>query len=234
MNSDSDFKVVPRHVGIIMDGNRRWAKQAGLLPLEGHSAGYKVLRDITKHAFNRGVKYLTLFTFSTENWQRPADEVDYLMKLFVKVLQEYFSELNEKGIKVKFLGQLDKFPKEIQQLAQRAEKNTKNNTHGNLSLAFGYGGQQEIIDAVKTIVDEGIKSDQITAQTMHNHLYGADLPDLDLVIRTSGEQRTSGFMLWQAAYAELYFTSKNWPEFAASDFDEALQDFAARQRRFGK
>lgn len=223
-----------KHLGIIMDGNRRWAKREGLPTLEGHRRGFDSAREIVKHAFERGIKYVTLFTFSKENWNRSTEEVNYLMNLFSSLIIQYADDLKKQGIRLKFLGKLSDFSPSIQEKAKRAEQDTSGGQNGQLNLAFGYGGQQEIADAIASLLKEGIGTQQVTPELIRSHLYGPDLPDLDFIIRTSGEQRTSGFMLWQAAYAELYFSPLFWPEFSAHDLDEALQEFSNRQRRFGR
>lgn len=223
-----------QHLGIIMDGNRRWAKREGLPQLEGHRRGFDSSRDVIKHAFERGIKYVTLFTFSKENWNRSQEEVSYLMDLFSSLISKYANDLKQQGIRLKFLGKLSDFLPLIQAKARQAEQETSGGTKGQLNLAFGYGGQQEIADAAASLLKDGISADQVTPELIRAHLYGPDLPDLDFVIRTSGEYRTSGFMLWQAAYAELYFTLKFWPEFTPQDLNEALQEYNNRQRRFGR
>lgn len=226
--------VVPRHVGIIMDGNRRWARSRGLSVLEGHNrARLQTVPAIVRHAFERGVEHLTLFAFSEENWNRDAGEVKGLLGLFVAALHEQLDEVAEAGARVRFLGRVAAFPAEVREAARLAEERTASNAKGFLNVCFGYGGQQEIADAAASVVRSGVAADEVTVELVRHHLYVPDVPDVDLVIRTSGEQRTSGFMLWRAAYAELYFCDKHWPDFAPVDFDEALVDFAARRRRFG-
>jgi len=223
---------VPRHLGIILDGNRRWAKAQGLKTLEGHQRGAEVFREIVYAAFDRGVSYVSAFVFSTENWQRTQEEVSYLMGLVLKVIDKYLDEFHQKGIKILILGSqegLDK--KTTAALAQTVEK-TANNTNGTVALCFNYGGQQEIIDAIKQLPDD--QKVDLTPDKFEQYLYSNEVPSVDLLIRTSGENRTSGFMLWRAAYAELMFIDKFWPDFTIADLDNVLADYAKRNRRFGK
>jgi undecaprenyl diphosphate synthase len=226
--------AVPTHVGIIMDGNRRWAKANGLEPNEGHSQGLENLRTIVKHAITAGIPYLSVFVFSTENWSRTKDEVGYLMSLVNMAMSKYLDEFHAQGAKVVVVGSEDNVPKNVLKTLKSAKLKTAGNTRGILALCFNYGGHREIIDAVKSIVKNGVKSEDVTSELIAQNLYQPDLPSIDLIIRTSGEQRTSGFMLWRSAYSELYFTDKHWPDFTPKDFDAALKEYAGRQRRFGK
>lgn len=227
-------KILPRHVGIILDGNRRWARQRGLPTLQGHLRGYKQAIKIGEHAFKRGVQYLTFFVFSTENWNRTKREVQYLMRLLLKVIDVESRRLHEKGIRCKVIGTRDRLSSQIIAAIERAEHLTNNNTKGTLFLAFNYGGRREIVDAVRAIVRGKHRAGDITEQLITNYLYTDGAPDPDLIIRTSGEQRLSGFLLWQGAYSELYFSPKMWPSFSTEDFDRALAEYEDRQRRFGK
>jgi undecaprenyl diphosphate synthase len=212
-----------------MDGNRRWATQRGLPAFEGHHSGYETIVAIARHAVARKIEHLTLYTFSSENWQRPGEEVSFLLKLFSRAVTERLAELQELNVRLRFLGHLVDFPKGLQELAKSAEAATAANTGGQLNVALGYGGRQELVDAATAAQASG----ELTEASISANLYAPEVPDLDLVIRTSGEQRLSGFMLWRAAYAELYFTPTLWPDFTPLDFDAALDDYAARQRRFG-
>ncbi len=231
--SDSSAVSLPQHIGFILDGNRRWAEAQGLPKLEGHRRGYDNLKTIVRYAHKLGVKYVSAYIFSTENWQRAQDEVTYLMDLALKMATRDVAELHKDNIRVRFLGRRDKISAKLLKAIEAAETKTKDNTGGTLALCFNYGGQQEIIDVAKHLVEAGIKSAAITLESFAQQLYAPDLPPLDLVVRTSGEQRLSNFMLWQAAYAELYFTTTHWPAFTTSDLDLALDDYAGRQRRFG-
>lgn len=224
-------KNPPRHLGIILDGNRRWAKERGLPTLEGHRKGFENVKLIIQAAQDRGIETLTLFCFSTENWHRSKEEVDYLMDIFRKSLSDYFGKFNEKNVKINILGQKEKFAGDIKEQIKKIESETKNNTGMTLNLALSYGGRAELVDAIKKIVKKGIDPDKITEDTVKDNLWTSDA---DLIIRTGGEQRLSGFLLWQAAYSEFLFVKKYWPDFGENDLDAALAEYASRQRRFGK
>ncbi len=223
----------PVHLGFILDGNRRWAKEQGLPTLEGHKRGSEVFQEIALHAFKRGVTCVSGFVFSTENWQRTEEEVGYLMRLVSKAVDNYLETFHAEGIKIVILGRRDGLRARVLKSIQKAEETTKNNTKGTLALCFNYGGKDEIVDAVKQIVDSGLDSSQISTETVSENLYHPELPDIDMLIRTSGEQRLSGFMLWRAAYAELYFCNKFWPAFTTEDLDKVLECYGSRERRFG-
>lgn len=223
----------PKHVGIILDGNRRWAKNQGIPTLEGHRKGAEVFKDISLHAFDKGVEYLSAYVFSTENWSRTKEETSYLMKLVVKAVEKYLSEFHKKGIKIIVLGERSNLNSSVLKAIEQTEQKTANNENGTLALCFNYGGQQEIIDATKKIISKNINLQELTLSLFEQNLYSPELPQLDLLIRTSGEQRTSGFMLWRSAYAELLFSEKLWPDYTVEDFDEALIEYNKRQRRFG-
>lgn len=226
--------TLPTHVGLILDGNRRWAKEHGLPTLEGHRQGYDNLKDVVKAAVNRGVSVVSAYIFSTENWSRTSDEVKYLMELAYRMLTRDVNELNQEGIRVVWLGNANNVSEKLQKAIKQAELKTAHNTRGTLAVCFNYGGHDEILDATKKLITAGLKPEEVTKQTFANALYGPDVPRVDLIIRTSGEQRTSGFMLYRSDYAELYFSPKYWPDFSPSDFDVALADYAQRKRRFGK
>lgn len=226
--------AIPTHLGIILDGNRRWAKSHNLPSLEGHRIGYQNLKGITQYAFDKGIKYVSAYIFSIENWSRTKEEVKYLMGLILNVLTKEVIELNKSDIRVVCLGSRNRLSSRILKAIDSAEEKTRNNSSGTLCLCFNYGGYQEIVDAVKNVIKSGATEDQIDYQTIEESLYVPEVPAVDLIIRTSGEHRTSGFMLYRAAYSELYFTNKHWPEFNKQDLDDALDNFAKRQRRFGK
>jgi undecaprenyl diphosphate synthase len=230
----TDTAALPVHVGIVLDGNRRWAKKNGVPDIQGHRQGMDVLKDVSFHAFERGVQYLSAYVFSTENWQRAEEEVNYLMDLTVKAVEKYLDEFHERGVRVVVLGRRKGIRQKVLDAMTRAEEKTKDNTQGTLALCFNYGGREELVDALKHIVAEGFTPNQITADVIAGSLYSPEIPDLDLLIRTSGEERTSGFMLYRAAYAELYFVDKLWPDFTNKDFDGALDNYAKRERRFGQ
>lgn len=225
---------IPKHVGFILDGNRRWAKEQGVPTLDGHRRGAEVFKDISLQAFDKGVEYLSAFVFSTENWRRTEEEVSYLMKLLVKAVEKYLDEYHKRGIRIIVIGQRDGISKSVISAIEKTEAKTQDNTNGTLVLCFNYGGQQEIIDATKKILAENIAPTEVTKEKFEQYLYAPEVPEVDLLVRTSGEERTSGFMLWRAAYAELMFIKKYWPAFEVSDLDEVLSSYASRQRRFGK
>lgn len=227
----SDF---PTHVGIILDGNRRWAKRENLPTLDGHRKGAEVFKEVALGAFDGGVKYLSAFVFSTENWRRTEEEVSYLMRLLVKAVEKYLNEFDQRGIRILVIGQKEQIPKSVVDAITKTEEKTKDNQNGTLILCFNYGGHQEIVDATKRIMTANVNPIEVTEELIEQNLYSPEIPLLDLLIRTSGEQRTSGFMLWRAVYAELVFDEKLWPDYTAQDFEGALTEYKERQRRFGK
>ncbi len=223
----------PTHIGLIIDGSRRWAKAQGLSSIEGHRQGYFNLKKIGEYLLEQSVSYITAYVWSTENWKRPKNEVDDLLDLLRWVLKEEVDELHAKNIKLRFLGNKDRLEERLLAAIQEAETKTANNTKGTLALCFNYGGQQEIVDATKQIIGAGIRVEDITVESFTEHIYGPDIPPIDLMVRTGSEQRISGFMLWRLTYAELFFSDKLWPSFSPADMDEALAWFAKRDRRFG-
>ncbi len=230
----SETNTVPVHLGLILDGNRRWAKANGLPAFEGHRRGYENLKTIGKTAIKRGVKYISAYVFSTENWQRSKEEVDYLMKLLLWVAKHEVAEMNKDGIRVRFMGSRDRLSAKILRAIDEAEIKTKDNVNGTLALCLNYGGRQEIVEAFQKMTANDIATNAINEQTIADNLYQPDIPPVDLIIRTSGEQRISNFMLWRAAYSELYFTDVHWPDFNEAELDKALEEYAARHRRYGK
>ena len=228
--------LVPKHVGVIMDGNGRWAKKRGLPRKFGHREGAKTFRAIARHAKAIGVSYITFYAFSTENWKRPKDEVDAIMDLFEKYLDEVRDFMDE-NIRVRFIGDRTKLNPRLQEKMKNVEEDSKDFDAMTLILAINYGGRDEITHAVKTIVDDissgAIFADEITESLIQNRLYTEEIPDVDLIIRPSGEQRLSNFLIWQAAYAEYYFTNILWPDFSNKDFEKAIITFSERNRRFG-
>lgn len=225
----------PKHIAIIMDGNRRWAKKRGLKTMEGHKAGVKALENIAESFQKHGIKILTVFAFSTENWGRPKSEVNYLMNLLRHAIKTKVKKFHKQNIKLIVSGRLKDLSKDLQETIHEAVQLTKDNTDGILNIALNYGGREEIISAVKKIIKEtkGEIKD-ITEETFKKYLYTKDLPDPDLMIRTSGEQRISNFLPWQLAYSELYFSDKYWPDFDVAELDKAISEYERRQRRFGK
>lgn len=223
---------IPAHVAIIMDGNGRWATEKGLPRSRGHLEGSKTLKRLALHIFEKKVKVLSIFAFSTENFNREEKEVDYLMSLFVKVMNKEFKIFNEKNIKVIFSGRRERLKKAVLATIDKITNQTKNNTQGILNICLNYGGREELIDAVKKINQSEIDLDQLDAQTFSKFLYH-DLPPIDLLIRTSGEYRISNFMLYQLAYAELHFSDTYFPAFSDQEFNQILAEYCQRERRFG-
>lgn len=229
----SDSQLTPNHVGIILDGNRRWARERGLPTLEGHRKGYDNLKTIAEYAFKKGVKFVSAYIFSTENWSRAKEEVDYLMQLVLLIAVKDAKELIKQNVKIVIMGVEDRVPKRVMQALKNAEEDSRENTGGILALCFNYGGKSEITDAVKKIIQNGTLAGDVTQELISQNLYHPEVPAVDLMIRTSGEQRLSNFMLWRVAYAELYFTDVHWPRFDKAEFDTALESYKKRNRRFG-
>jgi undecaprenyl diphosphate synthase len=233
-----DTQKIPQHVAIIMDGNGRWAKQKGMARVFGHKNGVKSVRESTEAARELGIKVLTLYAFSTENWNRPKKEVDTLMSLLVSSLKDELKTLQKNDIKLQTIGQLENLPKKAQKELKQVIEVTQNNTSMILNLALSYGSREEIVNTMKNIskkvVNKELSIEEIDEKIINNHLYTFNLPDVDLMIRTSGEKRISNFLLWQIAYAELYFTDVLWPDFRKEDFFKAILDYQHRERRFGK
>lgn len=228
---------IPYHVGIILDGNGRWANERGLKRSEGHKAGFETLKILSKYVFTRGVKVLSVFAFSTENFNRTKEEVDYLMNLFLKGFKSSIKEFNKNNIKVVFSGRKEPLSDKVYESMKSLEKETLNNTGGILNICLNYGGQTEIVDTTKKLIndvlDGKLKTEDITPEIFMKNLYN-DLPPMDFLIRTSGEIRVSNFMLFSLAYAEMYFPLTYFPDFKESEFDKALEEYTKRDRRFGK
>jgi undecaprenyl diphosphate synthase len=233
-----DMNNIPNHIAIIMDGNGRWAKERNLPRSMGHKAGVETVRIVLKEAARLGVKNLTLYTFSTENWGRPTDEISTLMKLINTYLKNELKEINESGVKLNIFGDMSRLPKESRDALNDAIEFTKNNKRINLNLALNYGGRDEIVRATKLIArdikDNKIKEEDINEKTVEKYLYTNGVPDPDLIIRPSGEQRLSNFLLWQCAYSEFWYSNINWPDFKEADLRKAIADYQCRDRRFGK
>jgi len=227
---------IPQHIVLFPDGNRRWAREKGLPTLKGHWEGYKNLLKFSRWCKKRGVKVLTAFGFSTENWKRTKEEVDYLMMLVEKCLssKKHVRDFQKDKVRVKIIGQKERLPKSLRKVIARIEKLTKKNKNLHLNLAVSYGGKWDILQAVQKIVRKKTPALKITEDLISENLSTAGLPDPDLIIRAGGEKRLSNFLLWQAAYSEIYFVKKYWPAFTEKDLDLALEEYARRQRRFGK
>ena len=236
--SDLDLGRIPAHVGIVMDGNGRWARQRGLPRTEGHKMGEEALFDTVEGALEIGLRWLTVYGFSTENWRRPREEVRFLMNFNRTLLRRRRDELHDRGVRILFTGRRDwRVPRGVLKEMEDAERLTRANSRMTLNIAFNYGGRTEIVDAVRRLLadhDAGrLRGERITTESIASRLYRPDMPDPDLVIRTSGEQRTSNFLLWEAAYSELWFTPVLWPDFNREHLFEAIRDFQKRSRRFG-
>ncbi len=232
-HSDTE-KNIPKHVAIIMDGNGRWAKQRGLPRSAGHRQGTENLRRIIRASVEFGIEILTIYAFSTENWNRPRREVNLLMQILEMVIDRELAELNQEGVQIRHIGELDGIASRLQKKVTQACETTKNNSKLILNVAFNYGGRDEIVHAVQHIMEKGISAENITEDLISEHLYTGGLPDPDLIIRTSGEFRLSNFLIWQSAYSEHYYTDVYWPEFNRECLLDAIEDFASRKRRFGK
>ena len=224
---------IPYHVGIIMDGNGRWAHERGLPRLEGHRAGTENLRRTLRTCVELGVKVLTIYAFSTENWGRPEAEVKGLMTILESVIDRELAELNENGVQLRHVGKLEGINKALQRKVRQAIELTKDNDTLTLNVAFNYGGRAEIVEAVRKMMREGVSPDEVDEALLSQHLYTAGQPDPDLIVRTSGEFRVSNFLIWQGAYAEYYVTPTYWPDFDRAEFELALEYYAQRDRRFG-
>ncbi|MFA4890101.1 MAG: isoprenyl transferase [Candidatus Paceibacterota bacterium] len=225
---------IPHHIAIIMDGNRRWAKKRGLPASFGHRKGYENFKKNAEACYKMGVKILTIYAFSTENWKRSKTEVSFLMGLFEKVLKNELNFFRDKKIKFNAIGQIERLPNNLRKLISEAMNDTKNNKGGVLNLAVSYGGRAEILDAVGKIAKEKKAPNKMNEKYFEEHLYTAGQPDPDLLIRTGGEMRLSGFLPWQSVYSELYFSEKMWPDFSEKDLMSAIKEFQNRKRRFGK
>jgi undecaprenyl diphosphate synthase len=226
--------ILPRHVAIVMDGNRRWARLHGLSEGEGHSAGVDAIRPIVEHCADLGVEALSIYAFSRENWARDEGEVQTLFALLEAAIRRETPDLVRQGVRVRILGRLDELPDQTRASVADALSATSAGHKMTLNVAFNYSGRSEIVDAVRRAIADGLAPEQVDEEAIRSRLYTADGPDLDLLIRTGGEQRISNFLIWQAAYAELYFTDTLWPDFAPATLDAALAEYARRSRRFGR
>jgi undecaprenyl diphosphate synthase len=236
VKEEKSYPVLPNppyHVGIIMDGNGRWAKLRGKPRIEGHRAGTENLRRVLEYSVEFGVKMLTIYAFSTENWKRPPLEVMGLMNILENVIDKELSELHKNGVQLRHLGRLERLKPSIRQKVQRAIEITKNNNRLILNVAFNYGGRDEIVQAIKNMMQDNVKPDDVTEALLSQYMYTSGSPDPELIIRTSGEFRTSNFLIWQAAYAEYYITPVYWPDFDKAEYYKALLTFGERDRRYG-
>jgi len=224
----------PLHIGIIMDGNGRWARKRGLPRIAGHRAGTENLRKIIRACVDFGIKYLTIYAFSTENWARPKDEVEGLMGILEDVVENETVELNQEGVQIRHIGRMEQLNLRLQKKIIQAIKLTRNNNRLVLTIAWNYGGRDEIVQAVRTIISEGVSAEKVDEKLISSHLFTGDIPEPDLIIRTSGEMRTSNFLMWQSAYSEWVFTDTLWPDFSREELQKTLQDFEHRERRYGK
>jgi undecaprenyl diphosphate synthase len=225
--------ITPRHVGYIVDGNRRWARRHGIPTYEGHLAGYNAIQEIARATFDEGVEYVSAYIFSTENWKRSEKEVGKLMSLVLRLLTSDLHLFDENNIRLKVLGSTENVSDKIIKAIHDAEARTAHNTRGTLAICFNYGGQLEIADAVKNIIQSGVPAEDVTPEVIAQNLYYPEIPPIDLVVRTSGEQRLSNFMLWRAAYSEFLFLEKLWPDMTKADVIAILEEYSRRTRRFG-
>jgi undecaprenyl diphosphate synthase len=225
---------IPTHIAVVMDGNGRWAQKRGLKRTEGHAAGEEALFDTVEGALELGVRWLTVYAFSTENWKRPPDEVRYLMGFNESILTRRRDEMHERGVRMRFAGRRDwRVPKRLLKRMDESAELTRSNRTMTLTIAFNYGGRAEIVDAVRQLVADGVKPEKVDEKAIRSRLYDPEMPDPDLMVRTSGEYRISNFLLWELAYSELVFTDVLWPDFRRDDLFEAVREFQRRERRFG-
>ena len=225
-------RILPEHIAIIMDGNGRWAKRRALPRTAGHAAGSKTFKDIARYCNKIGLKYLTVYAFSTENWKRPKDEVDNIMKIFKEYLEDT-QNFKDENIKLQFIGDRSVLDADIQRLMRQSEEDSQNSTGLHLNIAINYGGRDEIVHAVKNIVESGVKAEEVTEEMISKKLYTAGQPDPDFIIRPSGEYRLSNYLIWQSAYAEYWFSDILWPDFKPKDLEKAIDEYNRRNRRFG-
>lgn len=228
-----DELVIPKHVGYIVDGNRRWAKEHGLPTYEGHLAGYNALKDVAFAGLDTGIQYMSVYIFSTENWKRSQEEVKGIMSLVMKLFTSDAKLFHKNNVRLKVLGTRDGLDPKIVKAMEGLEEETKNNTAGTLAVCLNYGGQREVVDAVKKIVQAGTPAEDIDEDLIAANLYGAEVPPVDVIVRTSGEKRLSNFMLWRSAYSEFIFLDKMWPEMTKDDVEAIIKEYSRRHRRFG-
>ncbi|MET0779422.1 MAG: polyprenyl diphosphate synthase [Candidatus Saccharimonadales bacterium] len=230
---ESDTVTVPQHLGFILDGNRRWARSHSLPEFDGHLAGYTALKEVLRAAFDQKVSYVSVYAFSNENWQRDGQEVSNLMRLVVRAVTSDLKELVKNRVKVRFLGRTDGLSDKVIKAIEKAQEATQHFDQATLAICFNYGGQQEIIDATKRCIQDGLQPEDITEKSMSDRMYASDVPPIDMVVRTSGEHRLSNFMLWRIAYSEFMFIDKYWPDMTKQDVTDIIKEFNRRSRRFG-
>ena len=224
---------VPAHVGYILDGNRRWARMHSLPEFDGHLAGYNALKEVVEASFEQGIKYVSLYAFSTENWQRDSKEVSHLMRLTLRAISQDLKRFIKSGIRVRIIGHREGLSEKLVAAIEKAEESTRQLTKGTALICFNYGGQREIADAARKCVEDGLKPEEITEEAIAQRLYAPDVPPVDIIVRTSGEQRLSNFMLWRASYSELLFLKKYWPDMTKQDVADIIEEYNNRGRRFG-
>ena len=232
-NQTAGSDNIPQHIAIIMDGNGRWAKKRGLPRLAGHQAGTENLRRVIRSCVELGIRYLSIYAFSTENWGRPKEEVEGLLKILESVIEKELTELNEEGVQLRHIGRLERLPESLRRKVEYAIDLTKNNSKLTVVVAFNYGGRDEIVYAVEQLIRQGVRVEDISESLISQNLFTAGVPDPDLIIRTSGEMRLSNFLIWQAAYSEYYVTSTYWPDFDKEELQKAIDAYRQRSRRFG-
>jgi undecaprenyl diphosphate synthase len=233
MEHEQNYQQIPKHVALILDGNRRWAREHGLTKMEGHKRGEERVREAPEWFFNRGVETVTVFAFSTENWRRKKEEVDYLMELLKNAVDKKLEEAARKGFRIVVSGRYRELPKELADRCEEVIKRTRDNKKGTLNICLNYGGRIEIVDAAKKILAEGGSKEDINEESISAHLFHPEAGDPDVIVRTSGEKRLSGFQLWGSAYSELIFLDKYWPDFSKEDAEYIIEEFAGRKRRYG-
>jgi undecaprenyl diphosphate synthase len=226
-------QIIPSHIGFILDGNRRWARKHSIPEYDGHLAGYNSLKEVMDGCFERDIKYVTIYAFSNENWKRDKSEVSGLMKLALQAISKDLKRLIDRNVRIRILGRRDGISAKLLAGFEKCEEKTRHLTGGTLAVCFNYGGQQEIIDAARKCMQDGLTPDEIDEEAIASRIYGPDIPPIDMVVRTSGEQRLSNFMLWRTAYSEFYFIKKLWPEMTKDDVTDIIEEYNRRQRRFG-
>jgi len=230
---DAEPVIVPKHVGYILDGNRRWARQHSLPEFDGHLAGYNALKEVIEGSVEQGIKYVSVYAFSTENWQRDAKEVSHLMRLVMRAISSDLGRFIKNGIRLRILGHQEGLSEKLVEAIEKAEQATSSLTKGTVLVCFNYGGHREIVDAARKCIEDGLSAKEITEEAIAKRLYAPDVPPIDLVVRTSGEQRLSNFMLWRSSYSELLFLKKYWPDMTKQDVSDIIMEYNNRQRRFG-